>query len=77
MTYEVRVEEGSLITRGRLALTPEGSETRVDWVEAGDFGWNPVLAFMALGMERMQGREMEKSLNALRARLGGPTPPGP
>lgn len=67
VAYEVRVEDGALVTRGRVALSRDDGGTRVAWTESGDFGWNPVLAYMALGMERLQGREMEKSLAALQA----------
>jgi hypothetical protein len=31
-----------------------------------------VLAYMALGMERLQGREMAKGLTALQTRLAAP-----
>lgn len=77
VSYEVRVEDGSLTTRGRVDLTEADGGTRVEWQEAGDFGWNPLLAYMALGMDRMQGREMEKSLDSLQLRVTGPGAPGP
>jgi hypothetical protein len=67
VAYEVRVEDGSLRTRGRLTLTPEGAGTRVVWREEGDFGRNPLLAWFALGMNRLQGAELEKGLDALAA----------
>lgn len=76
VTYEVSVEDGAMVTRGRIELTEADGGTRVDWLESGDFGWNPLLAFMALGMDRMQGREMEKGLDRLgQAVTGGPPPP--
>lgn len=76
VAYEVRVEGGSLVTRGELRLTPVGAQgTRVVWRESGDFGWNPFLAYMALGMDRMQGRELEKNLASLKALLEGPASP--
>lgn len=68
--YRVEVEEGAMLTLGRLELAPVEGGTRVEWTEQGDFGWNPLLAFMALGMDRMQGEEMEKSLAEL-ARVVG------
>jgi hypothetical protein len=64
--YEVAVQGGAMRTEGTVSLSSEGSGTRVDWREAGDFGWNPLMGYWALFMERAQGREMEKSL----ARLG-------
>ncbi|MEK9506921.1 SRPBCC family protein [Gemmatimonadota bacterium Y43] len=75
--YEVRVEGGALVTRGRLDLDPVAEGTRIHWTESGDFGWNPFLAFMALGMDRMQGSEMEKSLDRLQDHLGVPPAPRP
>ncbi len=75
VAYEVRVEGGSLQTRGRIVLAPESAGTRVTWREEGDFGWNPLLAWFALGMDRVQGTEMEKSLDALEERFGGPSRP--
>lgn len=68
VTYEVRVEEGTLRTEGEIRLEPlGGGRTRLTWTERGDFGWNPLLAWMARGMDRMQGREMEKNLASLAA----------
>lgn len=72
VAYEVQVEGGSLVTRGEIRLEPLGTgRTRVHWTESGDFGWNPFLAYMALGMERMQGQEMQKNLDALQRVIGG------
>lgn len=63
--YEVRVQEGSMVTRGRLLLEPADAGTRVTWRESGDFGWNPLMGYAALGMDRMQGAELEKGLTRL------------
>ena len=65
MSYEVAVEQGSLRTWGRVELADAPQGTRITWTERGDFGWNPLLSWMALGMERMQGSEMQKSLDEL------------
>lgn len=73
--YDVRVEDGSLRTRGRIGLTPEDGGTRITWREEGDFGWNPLLSWFALGMERIQGTELEKSLDSLEERFGGGNTP--
>ena len=77
VAYEVAVEDGAMITWGRVTLVPEGEGTRVEWTESGDFGWNPFLAYMVLGMDRMQGREMEKGLTELRLHLETYDPPPP
>ena len=71
VAYEVRVEDGSLQTRGRITLVPEAGGTRIVWREEGDFGWNPLLSWFALGMERIQGAELEKSLDSLEERFEG------
>lgn len=67
--YEAQVEGGSIVTRGRIELTPVAEGTRIDWSESGDFGWNPVLGFMALAMDRLQGTEMDKTLDRLEEQL--------
>jgi hypothetical protein len=63
--YRVEVQEGTLITEGTLRLAPEGAGTRVTWTEAGDFGPNPLMGYTALGMDRMQGNQMENALRRL------------
>jgi hypothetical protein len=63
--YEVLVEGGSIRIDGSLLLEPHGLETVVRWTESGDFGWNPLLAYMALAMDRIQGTELEKGLERL------------
>ena len=65
VAYEVRVQEGSMVTRGRIRLEPADGGTRVTWSESGDFGWNPLMGYAALGMDRMQGAELEKGLARL------------
>jgi carbon monoxide dehydrogenase subunit G len=63
--YRVEVQGGSLITQGTLRLVPEGTGTRVTWAEVGDFGPNPLLGYTALGMDRMQGNQMDNALRRL------------
>jgi hypothetical protein len=63
--YRVEVQEGSLVTQGTLRLAPEGEGTRVTWTEVGDFGPNPLMGYTALGMDRMQGNQMENALRRL------------
>jgi hypothetical protein len=70
--YRVEVEGGSLQISGTLTLeqVPEG--TRVEWRERGDFGWNPLLGYAALGMSRSQGTALKESLERLALLLSGP-----
>lgn len=65
--YEVRVQGGSMHTDGTFTLAAEGGGTRVTWREEGDFGWNPLMGYWALFMEKAQGRELEKALARLEA----------
>jgi hypothetical protein len=64
--YRVEVEDGAMITEGTIALDPLEDGTRVTWRETGDFGWNPILGYVARAMERLQGRELEMGLERLR-----------
>ena len=64
--YRVEVEDGSMITEGTIVLDRLLDGTRVTWRETGDFGWNPILGYVARAMERLQGRELEIGLERLR-----------
>ena len=64
--YRVEVEDGSMITEGTIELARLDGGTRVTWRETGDFGWNPILGYVARAMDRLQGREMEVGLERLR-----------
>jgi hypothetical protein len=74
--YSVVVEEGRMRTDGRLLLTPRDGGTLVEWSERGDFGWNPLMGWVARFMDRLQGRELERSLARLEGVVTGSTPPG-
>ena len=64
--YEVRVEDGTIRIIGRVELEPTTSGTRMTWREEGDFGWNPILGYMAARMDELQGAQMDASLASLR-----------
>ena len=66
--YHVDVEGGAIRIAGAMRVLPEGEGTRVIWREEGDFGWNPLLGYLAGRMNELQGAQMEASLDAL-ARL--------
>lgn len=70
LRYRVEVEEGAIRIHGELLLvaTADG-RTEVTWREEGDFGWNPLLGFLAGKMEELQGAQLERSLASLRARV--------
>ncbi|MSR23376.1 MAG: hypothetical protein EXR92_07535 [Gemmatimonadetes bacterium] len=72
VSYEVQVDEGAIQIRGELRLEPEGDGTMVRWREEGDFGWNPLLGYLARRMNELQGAQMEASLLALKQLTEGP-----
>lgn len=63
--YEVEVEEGSIRIRGRLEVEPADGGSRIRWREEGDFGWNPLLGYVAGRMQEMQAEQLGASLEAL------------
>ncbi len=67
LRYHVAVEGGHITTDGTFQLEPADGGTRVSWTEAGDFGWNPLMAYVALTMNRTQGTELERGLARLKA----------
>jgi len=65
--YDVEVEGGSIRIDGRMRLERrEEGGTRIHWREEGDFGWNPLLGFLAGRMDDLQGAQLEASLESLR-----------
>lgn len=67
LEYRVEVEDGAMVTRGTFMLEAAGPDsTRVTWRESGDFGWNPLMGYAALNMDRIQGAELERGLVRLR-----------
>ena len=69
---EYAVEFGQAMrASGVVFLQTEGSRTLVEWTEKGDLGWNPLMGYWALFMEKGQTQEMEKSLDRLAALAEG------
>ena len=69
--YRVDLEPGSATIAGQFDLVARDGGTTVTWVEAGDFGNNPLLGYVARTMERSQGAELERSLDRLKAVVEG------
>lgn len=67
--YRVDVEGGAIRIHGRIRLAPEGPATRIHWREEGDFGWNPILGYLARRMNELQGAQLEASLGRLEREL--------
>lgn len=64
--YEVTVEDGAILIRGRIQLATSDGSTTVSWREVGDFGWNPLLGYLVGRMNELQGAQMESSLATLK-----------
>lgn len=65
VAYRVEVDGGAITIDGRLVLEARNGGTLVTWTERGDFGWNPLLRYMARAMDRLQGAELQKGLERL------------
>ncbi len=66
IAYEVQVEDGAIEIRGRIELEEVSGGTRVLWREEGDFGWNPLLGYLAGRMNEVQGAQLTASLGSLK-----------
>ncbi len=66
VTYAVAVEGGSIRVEGRIELVPVEGGTALRWHESGDFGWNPLLGYMAGRMETLQGEQLRHALRELK-----------
>lgn len=67
LRYRVVLEDGAMRTDGELVLEPGAGGTVVIWRESGDFGWNPLMGYVALTMDRRQGQQLEEGLRRLKA----------
>jgi len=64
--YEVKVEDGSILIRGWIELLGATGGTQIYWREEGDFGWNPLLGYLAGRMNELQGAQIDASLASLK-----------
>jgi len=71
LRYEVEVEGGSIRILGHLNLEAIGEGTLLHWREEGDFGWNPLLGYLAKRMNELQGVQLEASLANLKNLVEG------
>ncbi len=75
VAYRVVVQDSALVTTGTLTLTPTDAVTLVRWREDGDFGWNPLMGYWALFMNRVQSRQMAQNLDELARVAESAAPP--
>ena len=74
--YRVEVDEGAMVTLGTFRLEPTAAGTLVTWSEQGDVGWNPLLAWAALRLGKMQSEELGRGLARLEDAVLRPRPGG-
>lgn len=63
--YRVELEGGRVWVEGEITLVEVASGTRVSWKESGDFGWNPLMGYMARRMPESQTAQLLESLGRL------------
>ena len=66
VAYQVVVEDGAIEIRGLLELEQVPDGTRILWREEGNFGWNPLLGYLATRMNELQGAQLDASLTSLK-----------
>lgn len=67
--YLVEVEDGALRFEGTIAVEsgdPASGMSTVTWTERADLGWNPLLGWTALAMDKSQGQALQDSLERLK-----------
>ena len=67
LEYRVSVEDGAVVILGRMDLTATDGGTEVRWIEEGDAGWNPLVAFAALTQGDDQAAQLQATLDRLAA----------
>lgn len=67
VAFDLSFTDFDTTSRGEFDLVPDGHATRVTWSLTGDTGSNPMLRWMALGAERMVGKDFETGLVQLKA----------
>jgi uncharacterized protein YndB with AHSA1/START domain len=65
-TYELFFPDVESTSTGDIRFEPQGDATRVTWSNAGSFGRNPLLHYMALCMDRLVGPDFEAGLANLK-----------
>jgi uncharacterized protein YndB with AHSA1/START domain len=66
LTYKLDFPDYNSTSTGEIVLVPEGAGTRVTWTNHGDVGHNPLMHYMAAGMDRLVGPDFEAGLQNLK-----------
>jgi Polyketide cyclase / dehydrase and lipid transport len=68
--YLVEVDGGARV-EGEISLVANQVGSTVTWIESGDFGWNPLMGFMARRLPESQEAQMREGLTRLGEAVGG------
>lgn len=74
VAYEMSVEHGRYLLRGRISFAPEGQGTRVTWVDEGDVGGSPVAHYLVPFIRSRLGRYFEEGLANLGKKVAAGAP---
>lgn len=64
--YSLFFPDFNMRSGGEFRLEPEGTGTRVTWINRGDVGSNPLKHFLAVSMDRLVGPDFEAGLANLK-----------
>jgi uncharacterized protein YndB with AHSA1/START domain len=67
VAYDLFFADFNTKSSGDFDFVPDGAGTRVTWRMDGDMGDNPLFRWMALGADRMVGKDFETGLANLKA----------
>jgi hypothetical protein len=65
VAYELSMAQGRYLAQGRISFAPEGSGTRVTWVDEGGIGGNPLAHYLVPLIRSRLGADMEEGLTRL------------
>lgn len=66
VTYHLEFPDQGFQSTGSMELRPEGSATRLVWVDAGDLGMNPMSRWFGLFLDKLLGADFERGLSNLK-----------
>lgn len=66
VNYNLTFPDMGMESQGVVSLIPEGSGTRVVWINEGEFGKNPFIRYIGLFMDNLVGKDFEAGLSNLK-----------
>jgi len=67
VAFDLYFPDFGTTSQGLLEFVPDNNSTKVTWTMNGDMGSNPLFRWMALGADRMVGKDFEAGLANLKA----------